>query len=136
MPVRPSEVIRAYYATFTGRGLEAAAELWDSDIEWRSFEAHEGGVVRGADAMRRYYAEWVDTMDELGADVCEVVFEDDERVVVQVRNFGRGRVSGVPVTGSYYVAALVRGGRILSGREFAARDEALRAAEALGTRDG
>jgi ketosteroid isomerase-like protein len=127
----PSEVVREYFDSFGGGGVDAAAELWDPQIEWHALDANHTGVVRGQDAMRRYYAEWVETMSDLDGHVGEVAFEDDERVAVLIRNHGRGRVSGVPVSGSYYVACLVRDGRIVAGREYATRDEAVRAAQAL-----
>lgn len=79
--------------------------------------------------MARYYAEWVEAMDDLGADACDVVFEDGDRVAVAIRNSGRGRASGVPVSGSYYVACLVCNGRIVAGHEYGTRDEAVAAAQ-------
>jgi ketosteroid isomerase-like protein len=128
---RPSEVVRAYTRTFAAGGVEAAARLWDPQIEWLPLEARDTHAIRGRGAMRRYYAEWVDTMVELGGEVGEVVFEDDERVAVKIRSFGRGRVSGVPVSASYFVACLVKDGRIVVGREYATREEALDGVKAL-----
>ena len=131
MSARPSDVVRSYFETFGRNDLEEAERLWDADIEWRALEADEAGVIRGRDGMRLYYEEWVDTMDALTAEAGEIAFEDDERVALQVRNSGRGRVSGVPASGSYYVACLVRDGRIVRAEEHATRDEAVGAAQAL-----
>jgi ketosteroid isomerase-like protein len=128
---QPSEVVRAYFESFRRDGLDAAIALWDPQIEWRPLGERETDGIRGDDAMRGHYAEWVDTMEDLGAEVCEVVFEDGERVAVSIRNYGRGRASGVPVSGSYYIACLVRDGRIVVGHEYATRDEAIAAAQAL-----
>jgi ketosteroid isomerase-like protein len=123
--------MRAYTATFGREGVDAAARLWDEEIEWRALEADEARSIRGAAPMRRYYEEWVDAMDDLRGEVGEVVFEDDERAALQVRASGRGRASGAPVTATYYVACLVCDGRIVVAHEYATRDEAVRAAQDL-----
>ena len=135
MPMaRASEVLRSHFETFGGGGLDAAAALWHPEIEWRPIKGaiDDVGVIRGREAMRRYYAEWVETIDDLRGEV-EVVFEDDDVVAALIRNSGRGRVSGVPATGAYYVACLVRDGQIAIGREYASSEEAIAAAQ--GFRD-
>jgi ketosteroid isomerase-like protein len=52
-------------------------------------------------------------------------FEADDRVAVAVRNSGRGRASGAAAEGRYYVTCVVRAGRIVAGREYATREQAL-----------
>jgi ketosteroid isomerase-like protein len=47
---------------------------------------------------------------------------------VVVHNSGRGRSSGVRTDGRYYVVCTVRDGRIVSGREYETREQALEAA--------
>jgi ketosteroid isomerase-like protein len=129
-----SEVVRSQFAAFAGGGLDALATHWHPDIEWRAVEgaADDVGVIRGQQALRRYYADWIDTLDDLRAEVDEVLLEDGERVAVGVRNAGRGRASGVDVTGHYYVACLVRDGRIVAGREYSTPDDALAGVALLG----
>lgn len=130
---KASDVVRRHFDSFGRGGLDEAAELWDPDIEWRAVQgaADDVGVIRGQEAMRRYYAEWVDAMDDLRADVFEVLFEDGYRVAVHIQNSGRGRVSGAPAAGNYYVACLIKDGRIALGREFATADEAVAVAQRL-----
>jgi ketosteroid isomerase-like protein len=62
-------------------------------------------------------------MEDLRAEV-EILFEGEETAAAVIRNSGRGRVSGVPAAGRYYVVCLVRDGRIVAGREYASREEA------------
>jgi ketosteroid isomerase-like protein len=126
--------VRNQFAAFESGKVDAAAEFWHADIEWRAVQgaADDVGLIRGSDALRRYYQDWIDTLDELRAEVEEVLLEEDDRVAVVVRNSGRGRASGVPVKGRYYVACVVRDGRIASGREFTTRQEAIDAAGSLG----
>jgi ketosteroid isomerase-like protein len=134
MSSRSSDVVRNQFAAFESGKVDAAAEFWHADIEWRAVQgaADDVGLIRGSDALRRYYQDWIDTLDELRAEVQEVLLEEDDRVAVVVRNSGRGRASGVPVKGRYYVACVVRDGRIASGREFTTRQEAIDAAGSLG----
>jgi ketosteroid isomerase-like protein len=133
MSIATSDVIRSYFRTFESGGVDAAAEFWHPEIEWRAIEsaAHDAGVIRGHDALRRYYQDWVDTLADLRAEVEEILFETDDRVAVAVRNSGRGRVSGAAAEGRYYVACVVREGRIVAGREYATRAQALEAIRLL-----
>jgi ketosteroid isomerase-like protein len=133
MSTAPSDVLRSYFRTFESGGVEAAAEFWDPDIEWRAMEgaADDVGVIRGHDALGRYYQDWIDTLAELRAEVTEVLFECGDRVAVVVRNSGRGRASGAAAEGRYFVTCLVRSGRIVTGREYATREQALDAVHSL-----
>jgi ketosteroid isomerase-like protein len=125
------EVVRRQFAAFEHGGLEVAATFWHPDIEWRAVEgaADDVGVMRGRDALRRYYEDWTETLDQLHADVEEVILEVDDVVAVTVHNSGRGRASGVVTEGRYYVACRVRDGKIMSGREYETREQALDAVE-------
>jgi ketosteroid isomerase-like protein len=128
-----ADVVRSYFRTFGSGGVDAAAEFWHPEIEWRAVDgaADDVGVIRGRDALRRYYEDWIDTLAELRAEVEEILYESDDRVAAVIRNSGRGRASGVPTKGRYYVACIVRDGRIVAGREYASREEALEAARQL-----
>jgi ketosteroid isomerase-like protein len=123
------EVVRRQFEAFEHGGLEAVAEFWHPNIEWRAIEGalDDVGLMRGHDALRRYYQDWIDTLDQLHADVEEVIFDADERVAVVVRNSGRGRASGVRTAGRYYVTCTVRDDQIVSGREYETRGQALEA---------
>lgn len=129
MPPTSSEVVRGHFRAFESGGLDAVAEYWHPQIEWRAVEgaADDVGVIRGHDALRRYYQDWIDTLAELRAEVEEILFDEDDRVAAVVQNSGRGRSSGVPTDGRYYVACIVREGQIVAGREYATREEALEA---------
>jgi ketosteroid isomerase-like protein len=125
--MRPSDVVRSYFNTFGSGGVDAAAHFWHPDIEWRAVEsaADDVGVIRGQDALRHYYEDWIDTLADLRAEVEEILFEAEDRVAVTVRNSGRGRASGAAAEGRYHVACVVRAGRIVAGREYATREQAL-----------
>jgi ketosteroid isomerase-like protein len=126
-----AEVVRRQFEAFDRGGVDAAAEFWHPDINWRAAEgaADDVGVMRGTEALRRYYEDWVEAFDDLHAEVEEVIFESAERCAAAIRNSGRPRGSSARVQGRYYVVCTVREGLIVSGREYETRDEAL---EALG----
>jgi ketosteroid isomerase-like protein len=128
------EIVRRSFEAFRRGGLDNVAKFWHPDIYWRAAEgaADDVGVMRGAQALRRYYQDWIDAFDELEAEVEEVMFESGERCAVVVRNSGRPRGSDARVHGRYYVVCTVRQGRIVSGREYETRAEAL---AAVGVRE-
>lgn len=120
-----ADVIRAHFRAL-GSGLDAAAEFWAPEIEWRAVEGavEDVGVIRGPEALRRYYRDWFETLDDVRAEVEEILVDDGERVAAVIGHSGRGAASGVPVQGRYYVSCLVRNGRILAGREYETRAQA------------
>jgi ketosteroid isomerase-like protein len=123
------EVVRRQFEAL-GRGdVDAASEYWSPDIDWRAAEgaADDVGVMRGTQALRGYYEDWGEMFDELRAEVKEVIAESGEHCAVAVRNSGRARGSSALVQGRYYVVCRVRDGRIVSGREYETREEALEA---------
>jgi ketosteroid isomerase-like protein len=124
------EVVRRQFEAFEQGGLDAVAEFWHPDIDWRAVEgaADDVGIIRGRDRLRRYYEGWIEVFDQLHAEVGEVIYEAEERVAVVVHNSGRGRSSGVPTEGCYYVVCKVQDGLIVSGREYETREGALEAA--------
>jgi ketosteroid isomerase-like protein len=129
MPPKNVEVVRRQFEAFQDGGLDAVAKYWHPDIEWRAVEgaADDVGLIRGEPGLRRYYQDWIDAMDPLRAEVEEVLFDDGEQVAAVIRNSGRGRASGVLTAGRYFVACTVRDGRIVSGREYETREQALAA---------
>jgi ketosteroid isomerase-like protein len=120
-----SDVVHQYFAAFDEEGPDVAQEFWHPEIEWHNLA---GDVVSGREAMHRYCSEWKETIAGLRGEV-ETITDEGERTVVLVRNSGRGRTSGVPASGSYYLVCVVREGLIVSGHEFAAREEALDSGE-------
>jgi ketosteroid isomerase-like protein len=121
------EVLRRQFAAFEQGGVDAAAAYWHPDIDWRAVEgaADDIGVISGPEALRGYYEDWLETFDEMRAEVGEVLFEAGDQVAVAVHNSGRGRASGVATRGRYYVVCTVRDGVIESGREYDSREQAL-----------
>jgi ketosteroid isomerase-like protein len=110
---------------------------WDPDIDWRAIEGapDDVGVMHGRDRLRRYYAEWEEMFDELTMDAREI-FAVGDRVVAVVHVTARSRSADVPTELDYCIVYDVRDGRVVSGREYHTREEAVAAAEATGEMSG
>jgi ketosteroid isomerase-like protein len=123
------EVLRQQFDAFKSGNLDVVAKFWHSDIDWRAVKgaADDVGIMRGTQALRQYYEDWLETFDELQAEVEEVIYESDELCAVVVHNSGRPRGSSSLVQGRYYVVCKVRQRLIVSGREYETRSEALEA---------
>jgi ketosteroid isomerase-like protein len=126
VPESSAEIVRSQFAAFRA-GLDAVSTFWNPNIDWRAAEgaADDVGVIHGEQALRRYYADRIETFDELDAEVEEVLFDSPERCAVVIRNSGRPSGSSAIVRGRYYVVCSVRDGRIVSGREYETEAEAL-----------
>jgi ketosteroid isomerase-like protein len=126
-----AEIVRRQFEALESAGVEAAARFWHPDIEWRAVEGavDDVGVLRGKDALRRYYQDWLDMIEDLRGGIEEVVYDSGETLVAVLYNSGRGRGSSIPIRGRYCVVYTVRDGLILRGREYETRQQALEGLE-------
>ena len=124
------EVARRQFESFDAGGLDAMVEFWHPEIDWRAVEgaADDAGVLRGSDAMHRYYEDWIDAFEMITTTVEEVLLDEGECLVVKLRVAGRGRASGAPGDANYFVLYTIRDGLIVRGREYSTGEEALEAA--------
>lgn len=110
-------------------GLDAWAEYWDERIEWRAIEGapDDVGEMHGRERVRRYFQEWVDLFEEITNVAEELVDLGDGRVLALQRAAGRARLSGAETEMRLAVVYTVRDGRIVRGREYIDRAQALEA---------
>ena len=129
MSVENVELVRAWFEAWERGGIDAVAEFWDPQIDWRSAEGaiDDPGVIRGVDAMRAYVQDWLDDFDDLSFELEELIDAGDRVVTVQ-RVSGRAKASGVPTELRYAVVNTIRNGKVIRGREYWSRAEALEAA--------
>jgi ketosteroid isomerase-like protein len=123
------ELVRGAWAAWDADNLDSFAAHWHPDIEWRAIEGapDDAGPIKGADALRAYYQDWIDTFDDLENEMLEVVDAGGDSVLTVQRGTGVAKASGVPVEIVYGVVYTVRDGLIVSGREYATREQALEA---------
>jgi ketosteroid isomerase-like protein len=80
-PTSEIELLRAAYAAFNARDLDAALTLMTPDVHWP--RAFKGGFVRGTEEVRAY---WTEQGREIDAHVEPVAFnpEEDGQILVEV----------------------------------------------------
>jgi ketosteroid isomerase-like protein len=84
MPDQPApkiELLRAAYAAFNARDIDAALALMTPDVAWP--KAFKGGFVRGPEEIRAY---WTEQWSEINPHVEPIAFhpEDAGQVLVEV----------------------------------------------------
>lgn len=95
MPNQPApkiELLRAAYAAFNMRDLDAALALMTPDVHWP--RAFKGGFVRGPEEVRAY---WTEQWNEIDAHVEPVAFHLAEggQVLVKVHQVVRDLAGAV-----------------------------------------
>jgi ketosteroid isomerase-like protein len=123
------QVVRALFEAWERGGLDAAAELWDPEIDWRAAQGalDDAGPIQGRDAMRGYLQDWLEDFDDLALEPEEFI-DAGARVVVVQKMRGRAKGSGVETELRFAVVYTIRDGKVVMGREYWTREEALEAA--------
>jgi hypothetical protein len=95
MPDQPApeiELLRAAYAAFNARDIDAALALMTPDVAWP--KAFKGGFVRGTEEVRAY---WTEQWSEIDPHVEPVAFHTQEagQVLVEVHQVVRDLAGAV-----------------------------------------
>jgi uncharacterized protein len=94
------EIVRRGYDAFNRGDVAAVLAVLDPEVVWHAPpNLPESGAFRGRDQVRRWLESYGDAWEETGVDI-EEIREEGDRVVAQVRVSGRGRGSGIPVSGN------------------------------------
>jgi ketosteroid isomerase-like protein len=121
--------VRRGFEAFADGGLDAMAEFWDPDINWRAAEGaiDDVGEMHGRVAVRRYVQDWLDTFDDSSVVAEELRDVGDDRVLAIQRAKGRAKLSGVEIDLRYAVVYTLRAGKVVRAREYLSVDDALEA---------
>jgi hypothetical protein len=95
MPNQPApeiELLRAAYAAFNARDIDAALAIMTPDVSWP--RAFKGGFVRGPEEIRAY---WTEQWSEIDGQVEPVAFypEDAGKILVKVHQVVRDLAGAV-----------------------------------------
>ena len=122
------EVVRQNLEAFQHGRFDSSVALWDAEGEWipAMAGAVDDRVYRGHAALRRYFEELFASFSEVH--LHDVAFRDlGNRVLALYRLSVRGRDSGVAIDQQGGTVYELRGGKILHGRSYLSRGEALKA---------
>ena len=128
------EIVRDSLEALADGGLDALAEFWSPDINWRAIEGapDDVGEMHGRESARRYVQDWYDTFDNFTVASEELLDVGDDRVVAVQHLTGRARLSGVETELRYAVVYTLCERKIARVREYRDRKEAL---DAVGLRE-
>ena len=123
------EVVKATFAAFAARDLQAVLALSDPDIEFKAVTGEHAGRTepyRGHDGMRQYFRDVAEVWEELRLTPREFREEDD---LVLVTGKVAARSRSRTVTGSTGWIWRVRNGKITFVRVYASAADATAAFE-------
>lgn len=110
----------------------AYAEGFDPEIElvWRDRQTYPDFPqrLRGVSEALTFSEEYREQWSDLSAEPLEFIEATGDRVVGLIRQSGRGRHSGVPITIHYYALYTIGDGKLRKVEYFRHRADALRAA--------
>jgi ketosteroid isomerase-like protein len=123
------QVVADTIAAFNRGDLDAAAEYWADDLDYRAAQGapDDPGPIHRKEAMRTYVEDWLDTFDDFSGQVIELIDAGDETIAV-IRITGRAKLSSVETDLTFAAIYTIRDGKIARGREYWTREQALEAA--------
>jgi ketosteroid isomerase-like protein len=123
------EIVKLAYEAFARGGLDRWMEQFADDVDYRTVEGalDDVGQMHGRDALRTWLQDWIDTFDEFFLEPVELIEAGEDTVVAVERYSGRAKLSGVETDQMGAVVFTLRDGKIVRGREYPNREEALEA---------
>jgi ketosteroid isomerase-like protein len=124
------EIVRGGYEAFARGDVDSVLDGLDPEVDWHPAIGPLVGVesVRGREAMRRFLTrDLFDGFDQFRAEPFS--FEDlGDFVLVMGRYIGRGESSGIEMDQRVATLYELRDGKTVTMRDYATREEALKAA--------
>jgi ketosteroid isomerase-like protein len=127
------ERLRTVYEQWAQGNFRAGGELFDDDVVFRTFEAiaDEDLVVHGKDGVTDFMRRFLQGWDDLRIEARSFAVNGD-KILVESRQSGRGRLSGAEVQMDISHVWTFRGGRATEFRSLMDRKKALKAAGLSG----
>jgi ketosteroid isomerase-like protein len=122
------EVVRRSLDAFERGDFDAAMDALDPRIEYDLTHFPDGKVYLGHDGVREAFRIWLGTWEDYRQEIDEVIDLGEDQVVVVLREFGRGKGSGIEVERPTAGVWTLRDGKALRIRFYAGKAEALAAA--------
>jgi ketosteroid isomerase-like protein len=129
-----TDLMRDFWQAVNRAGRTGDTAQWESffseDVTWEAMEdAPDAGTYRGRDGMRSYLRDWLGSVDDVHFEVGEVLEIGDFVVTEQTMT---ATVKGTDAAMELHFAAAARmvDGKVVQGKEFRERDEAVAYARA------
>ena len=124
------EIVREALSRFSASDFEGTLELIDEDAVWEPSGQFvgSGGEYRGHQGIRRFWAAFTESWEQIKLIPAETVALDEERVLTDTHFRGVGRASRIPTEMHLVHLWTVRGNKITRFQSFATKQEALDAA--------
>jgi ketosteroid isomerase-like protein len=127
------ELVRRVVESNRSDYREADLEPWDPNCEYTSLlGAVEPQTYRGHDGIRRYISDMADAWEDWRNEIDEVFEAGPDTVVTTFRTRVIGKDSGAAVEERLAAVFVLSGGKVLRGRTYPSRADAL---EAVGLRE-
>jgi ketosteroid isomerase-like protein len=121
------EAVRRQHEHFNRTG-EVLSEIYDSEAQWMAArEDPDAAIHRGLEAIRGYFAQWVEMFESIDFRAKELIDAGD-KVFAWMRFAGTGTTSGVPVEMEQAQVWTFREGKVVRVEEYFDRAKALEAA--------
>jgi ketosteroid isomerase-like protein len=124
------DLVRRFCEGWSRMDLADVLACADPEIEfdWTGSRAPDRDVYKGHGGLSRFWAEQMEAFDQFTVEVVEAITIDHERLVAVTKVHGRGRGSGISLDAGGAMLWRVRAGRILGGKLFQNKQDALEAA--------
>jgi ketosteroid isomerase-like protein len=123
------EIVRRFYKCWTNRDFDGVLECSDPDVlfDWSESRSPYTGVYAGHEGLMEFRTELEEAFEGFSVEALDTIELDSERLVTVTAVRGRGRESGIVLQAGGAMLWRLRAGRILSGKLFQSKDEALAA---------
>jgi ketosteroid isomerase-like protein len=121
------EIVRQHIAAYESGNYDAALAAYHPDVVCDATVRPEGRIYRGREGVAEAIRVWAGTWDDWHWEIEELIGADD-RVLMVVREFARGKGSGVEVVQQTFWVYTLRGGQIVHAKVLVDKSQALEAA--------
>jgi ketosteroid isomerase-like protein len=124
------ELVESAFAAWNRKEVRAFAELTSEDVTWLEVSGRpegDGAELHGRDRMRRSLESLFEAWESYHIDV-ERLEAVEGRVLALVREFAKGRASGIEVESHWGYLVTVEDGRITRVEAYRDAEQALRVA--------
>ncbi len=121
------EVVRASFEAFRAGDYDRALEPFDAKVEYDLTHFPEGRVYQGREGVVEAFRTWMGAFEDYRQELDELIDAGGDHVIAVVREFGRGKGSGVETERSTAGLWTLRDGRAIRIRFYDTKEDALRA---------